>query len=220
LSLVLLLGGARSGKSRLAVELAAAHAGGVTPVSFVATGEARDDEMAARIKDHRSQRPAGWCTVEERVFLAGALSACDPNATVVLDCLTLWVSNILEAAQNGQSTENCPVDHAVGAQVVRSEAGGKCWADDDVISAATATAALAAGRPGLVVVVSNEVGSGIVPAAPLTRRYRDLLGRVNAAFAGQAAAAYLVVAGRLLQLLSPAEAVAAFASGTSPKVVP
>jgi adenosyl cobinamide kinase/adenosyl cobinamide phosphate guanylyltransferase len=167
--LTLLLGGARSGKSALALRLA--HEAGA-PVTFVATAEAGDEEMAARIATHRAERPRGWVTVEEPVHLQAALSSVPDDATVVVDCLTLWVANLT----------------------------GTGMGDSDVVERAAAVAALAAARPAPVVVISNEVGWGIVPADAPTRRYRDLLGRVNATFALHAQQAFLVVAGRALAL--------------------
>jgi adenosylcobinamide kinase / adenosylcobinamide-phosphate guanylyltransferase len=167
--LVLLLGGARSGKSALAVAMAAATG---EEVAFVATGEAGDDEMAARIAAHRGERPSSWATVEEPVDLAGALARLPLQTTVVVDCLTLWVANMMGMGRD----------------------------DGDVTDAAAVMAAAAAARPGRVIVVSNEVGWGIVPFDPSTRRYRDVLGRVNAIFAGHAQEAQLVVAGRVLAL--------------------
>src|SRR6185503_14956330 len=92
-TLVLLLGGARSGKSRLAVRLARQRGG---PVVFVATGEPGDDEMAERIARHRAERPPAWTTVEEPVALRDALAAAPDGATVVVDCLSLWVANLIE----------------------------------------------------------------------------------------------------------------------------
>jgi len=165
--LTLLVGGARSGKSALAVRLAAATG---SPVTFIATGTAGDADMAHRIERHREERPADWETIEEPADLAGALDRVHGGCCVVVDCLTLWVANVMDREDS----------------VVVQEAGR--------------TAAAAAGRPGHTIVVSNDVGSGIVPADRRTRRYRDLLGRVNTAFAGPAADAYLVVAGRALRL--------------------
>jgi adenosyl cobinamide kinase/adenosyl cobinamide phosphate guanylyltransferase len=161
-TLVVLLGGARSGKSSRAVRLAQ-DAG--APVVLVATGEARDAEMAARNDAHRSERPAGWTTVEEPLELRAAVEAAPPASTVVVDCLSLWVANLLE---QGRET-------------------------DDVAS-------VAASRPGLTIAVSNEVGLGIVPANELARRYRDELGRVNAAWVAASDEAYLCVAGRVIPL--------------------
>jgi adenosylcobinamide kinase / adenosylcobinamide-phosphate guanylyltransferase len=171
MSLILLIGGARSGKSRLAVELAAAAG---APVVVVATAEARDDEMAARIARHRRERPAEWRTVEEPVGVGDALVAVEPDAAVVLDCLTLWVANLLEH----QPAEK-------------------------VIADARAVAAVAASRPGVTIAVTNEVGAGIVPETMLGRVFRDVLGEVNAGWADAAAQSFFVVAGRMLELSRP-----------------
>jgi len=169
---LLLLGGARSGKSALAVELGRRWGG---PVTLVATGEAGDEEMAARIARHRAERPPAWRTVEERAALLDAVTAAPPGDLVLVDCLTLWVSNLLLAG---------------------TDAG-------EVAGAAAEVAAALAARTAPAVVVSNEVGMGIVPDHPLGRAYRDALGAVNAAFAARADRAALLVAGRLLEL-SPA----------------
>jgi adenosyl cobinamide kinase/adenosyl cobinamide phosphate guanylyltransferase len=174
MALTLLLGGARSGKSALAQRLAGPWDG---PVTVVATGQARDAEMAERIARHRAARPAGWDTVEEPLELAAALAAAGGDAFVVVDCLTLWVSNLLE-----QGLDDAGVEARAGA-----------------------AAATAAARPAPTVAVSNEVGAGIVPADPLSRRYRDLLGQVNAAWAAAADRALLLVAGRAVPLADPLE---------------
>jgi adenosyl cobinamide kinase/adenosyl cobinamide phosphate guanylyltransferase len=169
MAMTLLTGGARSGKSRLAVRLAAA---GGEPVTFIATARAGDEEMAARIERHRSERPRSWNLIEEPVVLRGAVSRCEPKTCVVIDCLTLWVSNLMEAG-----------------------------ASDGDIMATSATAAKEAGaRPGGTIVVTNEVGSGIVPVSSLTRRFRDVLGTVNATWAEAAGRSFLVVAGKGLEL--------------------
>lgn len=167
--LVVLLGGARSGKSGLAVELAAAVG---AEVAFVATAEVLDDEMAERIAIHRAERSAGWMTIEEPLELGQALEAVHPGATCVVDCLSLWVSNLL----------------------LRGDA------PDAIVAAARACAAHAARRQGLTIAVTNEVGLGVVPATPLGREYRDLLGLVNRAWVGSSSRAAFVVAGRLLPL--------------------
>ena len=174
MALTVLLGGARSGKSALAQRLAGRWDG---PVTVLATGQARDAEMAERIARHRAARPAGWETVEEPLELGAALAGCGRDTLVVVDCLTLWVSNLLERGLT----------------------------DAQVEARAGAAAAVAAARDALTVAVSNEVGSGIVPAEPLARRYRDLLGQVNAAWAAAADRALLLVAGRALPLADPLE---------------
>jgi adenosylcobinamide kinase / adenosylcobinamide-phosphate guanylyltransferase len=166
LSLTFLLGGARSGKSALAIQLAGQANGAVT---FIATGEARDEEMEARIRQHRNERPAAWTTVEEPIELAAALEGVGAEATVVVDCLSLWVANLL----------------------------GR---EEDVEALSERAVAVARQRAGPTIVVSNEVGLGIVPASELARRYRDVLGRVNAQWAAAADEAALVVAGRRLRL--------------------
>ena len=168
MSLVVLLGGARSGKSRLAVRLAVDSG---APVVFLATGEAGDDEMAARIARHREERPPGWTTIEEPRALLAAVAGAPPESCLVVDCLSLWVANLIEAAP---------------AEAIEREA--------------LEAAALAAGREGVTIAVTNEVGLGIVPDNELARRYRDVLGRVNATWAAAADEAYFVVAGRALRL--------------------
>jgi adenosylcobinamide kinase / adenosylcobinamide-phosphate guanylyltransferase len=162
-TLVVLLGGARSGKSARAVRTAD---GVAAPVVFVATGEGRDDEMTRRIELHRRERPAGWTTVEEPLELRDALTEAPAGATMIVDCLSLWVANLLEQGREP---------------------------DDDL-------APLAAERDGLTIAVSNEVGLGIVPANELARRYRDVLGRVNAAWVAASDEAFLCVAGRAIAL--------------------
>lgn len=169
--LTLLLGGARSGKSAFAVELGRAWPGGVT---FVATAQALDDDMARRVDRHRAERP-GWATVEEPNELAGTLATIPADHLVIIDCLTLWVSNLVLA----------DVDEASIAERAR------------------AAAAIAAGRAAPTVAITNEVGLGIVPDNELARHYRDVLGRVNGCWAQAAARSLLLVAGRALALGDP-----------------
>jgi adenosyl cobinamide kinase/adenosyl cobinamide phosphate guanylyltransferase len=168
-SLTFLLGGARSGKSSLAVQLAREWEG---PVSVIVTAEARDEEMAQRIRLHREARPAEWQTIEEPVELGAALQSVLADSAVVVDCVSLWVANLME--------------HAVG--------------EDDIEALAQTAAELAAERSAATVVVSNEVGLGVVPPSELGRRYRDVLGRVNALWAAAADEAAFVIAGRMLPL--------------------
>jgi adenosyl cobinamide kinase/adenosyl cobinamide phosphate guanylyltransferase len=164
---VLVLGGARSGKSALAERLAVESG---DPVIFIATGEARDEEMEARIRRHRQDRPASWQTVEAPIDLLAVIASSSSGDFLVVDCLTLWVSNLLEKG---------------------IDSGG-------INIAATEVAQELSRRRG--VVVSNEVGLGIVPANALARAFRDALGAVNATFARAAERAVLMVAGRALEL--------------------
>lgn len=167
--LTFLLGGARSGKSRLAVRIASSWRG---PVVFVATATAGDEEMEERIRRHRAARPRHWTTVEERLDVVEALRAVRADPFVVIDCLSLWLSNLIEAG----------------------------WDDDAVEREAAALARVATSRAAPTLIVSNEVGLGIVPVTPLGRRYRDLLGRANALVAETADDSLFVVAGRALRL--------------------
>jgi adenosylcobinamide kinase/adenosylcobinamide-phosphate guanylyltransferase len=159
--LTLVLGGARSGKSRYAESLITAAA---PPWIYVATAEAGDTEMAARIAHHRTRRGGGWRTVEAPHDPAAALAAMDDHAPVLVDCLTLWLSNRMLA------------DADMDAETARLEAA-------------------VTGRRGSAVLVSNEVGFGIVPDNALARRFRDLQGRLNQRMAARAGRVVLMVAG-------------------------
>jgi adenosylcobinamide kinase/adenosylcobinamide-phosphate guanylyltransferase len=165
--LTLVLGGARSGKSRHAEGLIAASA--PSPWIYVATAQALDAEMTERIGHHRERRGTGWQTMEAPHDLAGAIAAAPPDAALLADCLTLWLTNRMLAE-----------------------------ADIDADTAALEKAL--ARRRGPTVLVSNEVGSGIVPDNALARRFADLQGRLNQRIAGSADRVVLVVAGLPLTL--------------------
>jgi adenosylcobinamide kinase / adenosylcobinamide-phosphate guanylyltransferase len=158
--LTFVLGGARSGKSRYAESLITALP---SPWIYIATAEAGDEEMAARIKSHRERRGARWRTVEAPQDLARALAACG-EAPVLVDCLTLWLSNLMLAEANIEEDT---------AQL------------EETLAAAN----------GPMVLVANEVGSGIVPSYPLGRRFRDLQGLLNQRIAARAERVILMVAG-------------------------
>jgi adenosylcobinamide kinase/adenosylcobinamide-phosphate guanylyltransferase len=175
MSLSVLIGGARSGKSSLAVRAAETIG---EPVVFVATAEALDEEFEQRIARHQAERPPGWRVVEEPLALAEALFGMPEEATVVIDCLSLWVANLI----------------------------GREDSAADIADSARRTAKLAASRRGATIAVTNEVGMGIVPANALARRYRDELGRVNATWAAAADEVLLVVAGMTLPLSAWVEA--------------
>lgn len=166
--LTLILGGARSGKSRHAQTLAEASGLAVT---VVATARAGDAEMAQRIARHRAERPAHWHTVEEPLALADTLARhAEASRIQVVDCLTLWLLNLLEAGEDVFPRERAEL------------------------------LAVLPGLAGDVVLVANEVGLGVVPLGELSRRFVDEAGRLNQALAGIADAVVLVAAGLPLYL--------------------
>ena len=174
--LILILGGARSGKSAFAERLARA----AQNVLFVATAEPLDDDMARRIAAHRGARPAHWRTLEEPLNLAAAIPPALAAADIVLlDCLTLWVSNMLLKAETAL------------------DAGG---AEASILASAAELLDLYETSTATWILVSNEVGLGVVPPSPLGRAYRDALGRVNALAAARADKVYLMTAGLALDL--------------------
>jgi adenosylcobinamide kinase / adenosylcobinamide-phosphate guanylyltransferase len=164
---VLVLGGARSGKSDLALRLGLESS---RPVCFIATATPGDEEMAVRIAHHAAERPAEWSTIEAPVEVLEAIRAAPSDSFLIVDCLTLWVSNLLGGGRDAGSIRS--LGESVAAEM--------------------------ASRQG--VVVSNEVGLGIVPANALARTFRDTLGAVNASFAARAERSVLMVAGRTLEL--------------------
>ncbi len=187
-------GGARSGKSRFAVRLAEAEAGHGRPVVFVATMEARDAELQTRVARHRAARPRAWSTVEAPLAPAPAVRGASDGVCVLLDCLSLWVSNMLLAALHADPATDegaLPASIPTDAQA-RLEA--RIGEEVDTLLAAIAA------RAGTTLVVSNEVGGGVVPPTALGRLFRDVLGSANQRVAGAADRAWLLVAGRALEL--------------------
>ena len=161
----LVLGGARSGKSRYAVEQASQSN---SRVAFLATARALDADMAARIARHRAERPARWSTLEEpQAIVAACRRAATAHDLIIVDCVTVWVANLIERG------------------------------DDDVavLAAADDLAKLQRERVVSLLIVSNEVGGGVHPSTELGRRYRDLLGLVNQRLATAADRVTLMVAG-------------------------
>ena len=163
-TITLITGGARSGKSTHALKLAAPH----PRKFFVATGQALDEEMSARIEFHRETRPAEFQTLEEPVQVPAAIERLKDRAdVVVLDCLTLWISNLMQRHDH---------DQPILAEADRLA---------EILKLATFTS----------IVVTDEVGWGIVPEHPMARRYRDLLGWTNQKIASVADDVVLMVSG-------------------------
>lgn len=178
--LTFVLGGARSGKSAYAEQLAQ-HSG--RPVTYIATSTANDAEMAERIAHHRARRPVGWTLVEAPLALAAAIDAAtSPDGCVLIDCLTLWLANWLcPAGGSGHDNDNDRDNDGL------PRAG---WRDAvDALDAALTHA------PGQVIIVSNEIGMGVVPMGALTRQYMDELGRLNQRIAARCTRVRWVVAG-------------------------
>jgi adenosylcobinamide kinase / adenosylcobinamide-phosphate guanylyltransferase len=172
---IFITGGARSGKSAFAEQMATSY--GVS-LCYLATAQSLDDEMGQRILKHRQRRGDAWQTIEEPLQLVQALSVNDGRFTVILvDCLTLWLSNLLLLDEApGEETE---------AQIM-----------DEVHGLATTLSGMA--TP--VIIVSNEVGMGIVPEKRLARMFRDLAGQANQIIAAAANEAWLVASGIPLRL--------------------
>lgn len=162
---ILILGGARSGKTRRALAIGEPFAERV----YIATGEALDAEMAGRIARHRRERGEAWTTVEAPLDLPAAIAALPGGAAGIVDCLTLWLSNLMGAGRDAEG------------------------ATDELLRAIRAC-------PATLVIVSNEVGLGLVPETPLGRAFRDEQGRLNQAVAAAAAEVEFVAAGLPLRL--------------------
>ena len=175
--LILLLGGARAGKSTYATRLAqdGERASGAE-ICFIATAQGLDEDMTKRIARHRAERPTDWCTIEEPCQIDEALQQASEAGIVIVDCLTLLVSNWLMRYEDEHECE------AFLRRVTRE------------------FLALARTRQQIIICVSNEVGLGLVPDTRMGRVFRDLLGRVNQDFAAAADEVYLLVAGLPLQL--------------------
>ena len=172
--ITIVTGGARSGKSTYAVELGIRHAG---PVVFVATAPPLDSDMESRIARHRAERP-DWPTVEEPHDWTTAVATAPADTMVIVDCITLWVSNLMWRGDTDAEVE--ATARRVAEQLRASAAH--------------------------VVLVTNEVGLGVHPETELGRRYRDLLGRVNQILVAVADRALFMVSGRALVLADPPEA--------------
>ena len=191
---ILVTGGARSGKStfaeRLAAQLAKPLGGRVT---YLASSETNDVEMAARVAAHRAARPAAWTTVECPLEAPAAVREHGGSGVILLDCLTFWVTNLLFAG--GAFGGSAPPDEGFNyakdllpADEERAAAARVSAGISDLLAALTETGAT-------MIAVSNEVGLGVVPEYPLARLYRDQLGWANQRLAATADRVYFLVAG-------------------------
>lgn len=165
----LITGSVRSGKSQLAVELAAASE---KTVVFVATCQPQDEEMETRVARHRADRPSSWQTLEEPLDLLGVLGRAKADQVLLIDCLTLWVSNHLMAGLD----------------------------EEALLTQADRLAAALAQSHADVILVSNEVGWGLVPENAMARVFRDVIGRLHQKLAKVCDTVYLVTAGLPLKL--------------------
>ena len=164
--LVVLTGGARIGKSRVAMKIALSN---TTNPSLIATAE--DEEMLERIEIHRSSRTSAWNVIEEPLEISKSLGDLDPSAVVVIDCISFWISNQIEDSS-----------------------------DEEVFSMLDDLIRVSNERSGLTILVTNEVGSGIVPISFLGRRFRDLLGFANQKLVENADRSFFIVAGKKIPL--------------------
>jgi adenosylcobinamide kinase/adenosylcobinamide-phosphate guanylyltransferase len=171
-TLTLILGGARSGKSAHAQRLAREYGG--DDVLFVATAQALDDEMRMRIESHRAERPAIWRTLEAPHHAGKAIAHAEASALILVDCLTLLISNTVLALPES-------------ASVAEAEAAALAEVEELIAAYHHGTASW--------IVISNEVGWGIVPSYPVGRSYRDALGRANQRLAAESDRVVLMVAG-------------------------
>ncbi len=163
--IIFIVGGVRSGKSRFAVELVRALPG---PKAYLATAQALDKEMSERIRKHKASRPAGWHTLEEPLEIAGAIeNHGDGLGAILLDCVTLWLSNTLMAG----------------------------WSEDKILAETERLLRLARASRSSLVIVSNEVGWGIVPEHPAARLFRDLSGSIHQKIAREADEVYFMICG-------------------------
>jgi adenosylcobinamide kinase/adenosylcobinamide-phosphate guanylyltransferase len=173
--LVVILGGTRSGKSRFGRDRAAALAGD-DPVTFVATALPGDAEMDERIAMHRADRPAGWATVEPGRDLPAAIRAVAATTTILLDGLTLWLSQLIDEPVDVAALVEGPIEDLRGAL---------------------------AAHDGPAVVVSDEIGLGLVPMDAVSRAFRDLLGIAHQRLVADSDEAWFMVAGRAIRLQEP-----------------
>ena len=188
----LVLGGARSGKSRYALQhaLSAAH------VTWIATAQAFDAEMQQRISHHQAERPSHWRTFETPLYLSQTLAQQSDQLMIVVDCLTLWVSNWLCQPTQHSNSDHSSSDHSTEQAASRSLSTEWQTEQSDFLRQIERFS----GLPERLILVSNEVGFGIVPDNPLARLFRDEVGRLHQRIAAIANQVTLVVAGLPLSI--------------------
>jgi adenosylcobinamide kinase / adenosylcobinamide-phosphate guanylyltransferase len=200
--LILVTGGARSGKSGFAERLAADRAGASAAagrVTYLATSEMLDDEMAARVAAHRAARPAAWSTVECPLDVPAAVRAQAAGTDVfLLDCVTFWATNLIFS--DGAFGGNKPPDEGFNYDDSLLPAEEERAAAARVTAAVDALIAAVGETSSTLIAVTNEVGLGVVPEYPLARLYRDQLGWANQRLARAADEVYLLVAGLALDV--------------------
>jgi adenosylcobinamide kinase/adenosylcobinamide-phosphate guanylyltransferase len=178
--LILVLGGSRSGKSEFAEKIAADTN---KRVAYIATAAICDEEMAERVRLHQERRPDSWVTVEEETDIPGVLGKYGQGDALLLDCVTVWITNLLLAQQQSDlKTASIKIEQYILGQVARIPEAVEYGAD--------------------LIVVSSEVGLGLIPEYPLGRVFRDLVGKTNQLLASKADRVFLLVAGIPMELKS------------------
>jgi len=187
MKITFVIGGARSGKSSFALREASKITG---PKAFIATAEALDDEMKDRIDKHRIERGGDWSSYEEPIRITGILSEVkDRYPVIVLDCLTIWLSNLMIRTQNSERRQQSTDNRAQTTEEIIQK-----FIDTLLKHKHSSVCSLGSGFCALYI-VSNEVGLGIVPENKLSRQFRDLAGALNQKVAEIADEVYLVAAG-------------------------
>ncbi len=177
--LILVLGGSRSGKSEFAEKIAADTN---KRVAYIATASICDEEMAKRVRLHQERRPGNWVTVEEEIDVPGVLGKYGQGDALLLDCVTVWITNLLTDQQSDQKTASIKIEQHILEQAARITEAVEYGAD--------------------LIVVSSEVGLGLIPEYPLGRIFRDLAGKVNQLLAAKADSVFLLVAGIPMEIKS------------------
>jgi adenosylcobinamide kinase/adenosylcobinamide-phosphate guanylyltransferase len=188
-NLTLITGGARSGKSTLALKIANDSDGeNIRTVSFIATMEPNDSEMIHRVNRHRQVRPATWQTIEEPIDIADVIDKCTSDV-IIIDCISMWLTNILFEILGDFNKINQEFDEKQLLKI-----------DNSINESLTKLLLSLTNSKSKVLCVTNEVGFGVIPPTPVGRIFRDYLGHVNQNLARIAKSTLLVVAGKVIEL--------------------